>query len=82
MNKKKLLQKIVSGSYRNISFNDFVTLVQSFGFEFVRQKGSHQIFWNKEVGELLNLQNVGGEVKPYQVRDFIKIVEENNLQLS
>jgi hypothetical protein len=29
--------------------------------------------------ELLNFQNVGGKVKPYQVRQFIKIVEKYNL---
>jgi len=28
---------------------------------------------------MLNFQNVGGKAKPYQVRQFIKIVEECNL---
>jgi hypothetical protein len=31
--------------------------------------------------ELINLQEVGGQAKPYQVRQFLKIVERYNLQL-
>ena len=81
MNKKKLLTKILNGSYQNISFNDFVTLIEGFGFEFVRQKGSHQIFWNDDIKESINIQNVDGEAKPYQVKDFLKIIEEYDLKL-
>jgi hypothetical protein len=29
----------------------------------------------------LNLQEVDGKAKPYQVRQFLRIVEENNLTL-
>lgn len=82
MNKKKLLIKILSGSYQNISFNDFVTLIEGSGFEFVRQKGSHQIFWNDDIKESLNIQNVEGEAKPYQVKDFLRIIEEYDLKLN
>jgi len=82
VNKKKLLIKILNGSYQNISFNDFVALIERFGFEFVRQKGSHQIFWNDDIKESLNIQNVEGEAKPYQVKDFLKIIEEYDLKLN
>jgi len=32
--------------------------------------------------ELLNLQNVRGKAKPYQVRQFQQLVETHNLQMS
>jgi hypothetical protein len=31
--------------------------------------------------ELLNLQAVGGEAKPYQIRQFLRLVERYNLRL-
>lgn len=31
------------------------------------------------VVELLNFQNVNGKAKPYQVKQFIKIIEKYNL---
>ncbi|MBX2996967.1 MAG: type II toxin-antitoxin system HicA family toxin [Caldilineaceae bacterium] len=56
MNKKKLLEKILSGS-RNIRCKDFVVLVEAFGFELSRIRGSHHIFEHPSVPEILTLQN-------------------------
>jgi hypothetical protein len=33
------------------------------------------------VRELVNLQEVGGKAKPYQVRQFLRIVERYDLKL-
>ncbi|MCA9923826.1 MAG: type II toxin-antitoxin system HicA family toxin [Anaerolineales bacterium] len=80
MNKRKLLQKILKGS-RNVHFGDFVQLVEAFGFYLDRVKGSHHIFVHPDLKELVNLQNVKGQAKPYQVRQFLKLVEKYNLEL-
>jgi predicted RNA binding protein YcfA (HicA-like mRNA interferase family) len=80
MNKKKLLEKILSGS-RNVRFKDFVVLVEAFGFELSRVRGSHHIFEHPSVPEILNLQNSNGQVKPYQLRQFLQIVEQYSLEL-
>ncbi len=80
MNKKKLLEKILSGS-KNIRFNDFVTLVEAFGFELSRIRGSHHIFEHPDIPEILNLQNSKGQVKPYQIRQFLQLVEQYSLEL-
>jgi len=80
MNKAKLLEKILAGS-KNISFNDFVTLVEAFGFELSRTRGSHHIFEHPEVPEILNLQNSKGQAKPYQIRQFLQLVEQYDLRL-
>jgi predicted RNA binding protein YcfA (HicA-like mRNA interferase family) len=56
-------------------------LVEAFGFRLSRVKGSHHIFVHAGVPELVNLQEVKGKAKPYQVRQFLKLVEEYNLTL-
>jgi predicted RNA binding protein YcfA (HicA-like mRNA interferase family) len=80
MNKQKLLEKILAGS-KNIRFDDFVGLVRAFGFEESRVRGSHHIFEHPEVREILNLQQWNGQVKPYQVRQFLQLVEQYDLKL-
>ncbi|MFM7437191.1 MAG: type II toxin-antitoxin system HicA family toxin [Snowella sp.] len=70
----------MSGS-KNISFNDIVTVVEAFGFTLSRVNGSHHIFIHPEIPELVNLQNAKGKAKPYQIRQFLTIVEKYNLNL-
>jgi hypothetical protein len=43
--------------------------------------GSHHIFVHPKIPDLINLQNVNGKVKPYQVKQFLKVVEKYNLQM-
>ncbi len=80
MKPQKVLQKILSGS-KSVRFTDFAGLVAAFGFELVRVNGSHHIFTHPDIPELVNVQEVKGEVKPYQVRQFLKLVERYNLRL-
>ena len=80
MNKRKLLKKILSGS-KNVHFRELQILVEAFGFRLDRIKGSHHIYLREDIRELINLQNVRGRAKPYQVKQFLAIVEKHNLQL-
>lgn len=80
MNKHKLLKKILAGS-QNVRFDEMVMLTEAFGFRLARVSGSHHIFVRPGVRELVNLQNVKGQAKPYQVRQFLRLVERYNLQL-
>lgn len=80
MNKKKLLKKILQGS-KNIKFDDFVKLIEAYGFILDRVSGSHNIFKRKDVSELINIQNVNGEVKPYQIKQFFSIIEKYDIKL-
>jgi predicted RNA binding protein YcfA (HicA-like mRNA interferase family) len=79
-NKKKLLQKIIL-SPRNVRFKEAVRLAEAFGFRLNRISGSHHIFVHPDISELLNLQNVAGKAKPYQVKQLIKIIEKHNLSM-
>jgi predicted RNA binding protein YcfA (HicA-like mRNA interferase family) len=81
MKPRKTLEKILAGS-KNIRFTDMIGMVEAFGFVFARGKGSHRIYSHRNVPELVNLQEVGGEAKPYQIRQFMKLVEKYNLQLT
>jgi predicted RNA binding protein YcfA (HicA-like mRNA interferase family) len=80
MSKQKLLKKILAGA-KNIRFDEVVALINAFGFELARVSGSHHIFIHPAVDELVNLQNVSGQARPYQVRQFLKLVERYNLRL-
>jgi len=79
MNRQKLLKKILGGS-KNIQFADMVHLVRGFGFELSRTEGSHHIFFRPDLPELVNLQNVKGQAKAYQIRQFLKLVEKHDLK--
>jgi predicted RNA binding protein YcfA (HicA-like mRNA interferase family) len=78
MNLRKLLQKAVN-SPANLRFGELVTLVQGLGFRHQRTAGSHHIFVHPDVPVPVNVHNVGGKAKPYQVRQVLKLVEQYNL---
>jgi len=65
----------------NVSFSDMVNLVEGFGFELARTSGSHHIFTHAGIAELVNLQEIGGKAKPYQIRQFLRLVERYDLRL-
>lgn len=80
MKKQKLLKKLLSGS-KNIHFNEIAECAELFGFRLDRVNGSHHIYIHPEIPELLNLQNVKGKIKPYQLKQFLNIIEKHNLQM-
>ena len=80
MNKRKLLQKLQAGS-ENIHFAELVALIEAFGFELVRVSGSHHVFEHLQVLELINIQNCQGKAKPYQVRQFLKLIKRYHMEL-
>lgn len=76
---KKLLQKALSAP-NNFKFADMIKLAEAFDFGLSRSSGSHHIFVRPLVRELLNLQEVRGKAKPYQIGQFLKLVEKYNLE--
>jgi len=81
MNRKKLLRRLAHGHLQNVAFPDFVHLVKGFGFELLRVSGSHHIFGHPDMPGLINLQEVGGQAKPYQIRQFLRLVERYNVKM-
>jgi hypothetical protein len=78
MNKANLLEELKK-NYKNIRFERLCNIAEVFGFKHRGGKGSHRIYVLREVTELLNFQNVDGKAKPYQVKQFIKIIEKYRL---
>lgn len=80
LNKQKLLAKVVAGK-SNVRFNDVCKLAEAFGFRLDRINGSHHIFVHKGLPELVNLQNVEGKAKSYQIQQLLAVVEKYDLKL-
>jgi len=80
MNKRKLLQKLISIS-KNIRFNEATAIAEAFGFRQDRISGSYHIFLHPDLPELVNLQNVKGKAKSYQIKQLLKIIEKYNLHM-
>jgi hypothetical protein len=78
--RRKLLERILSGrSDANIPFEQARTLLNDLGFsESIR--GSHHKFVREGVEELINLQEVEGKCKPYQVRQMRAVLLRYNLE--
>ena len=65
---ERLLQTIIRGrSDASIRFADLRALLLHLGFS-ERIRGSHHLFDEDGIVEILNLQSRGGQVKPYQAR--------------
>lgn len=75
---KKLLQKLLSES-PNLKYREVVQCLKACGFHLARVRGSHHIFAHPEIPELINLQDVDGFVKPYQIRQVLRLIERYNL---
>jgi predicted RNA binding protein YcfA (HicA-like mRNA interferase family) len=81
MNRRKLLHRLAHGDLRNVAFSDMVSLMKGFGFSLSRTRGSHHIFIHPGIQELINLQDVAGEAKPYQIRQFLRLIEKYNIPM-
>jgi len=81
MRAEKLLGRILAGAVRNVGFDDLIGLLQALGFKESGGRGSHRVFVRPGVAEILNLQQVRGQAKPYQVRQVAALIRQYNLDL-
>jgi len=77
----RLLARINGGVATNIAFSDLLILLARLGFQEVGGRGSHRVYARPGVTELINLQEVRGQAKPYQVRQVAAVVRRYNLRL-
>ena len=77
---RKTWEKIRSGT-RTVRFGEFEQVLKAFGFRHVRTSGSHRIYTHPGVNRPLSVQPRQGEAKPYQVRQFLDMVEEFGLRM-
>ena len=81
MNRRRLLGRSARGAVHNVDFLDMVDLVEGFGFSLIRINGSHHIFGRTGIPRTINLQPDSGDAKPYQIRQFLRLVERYRLTL-
>ena len=60
----------------SLRFTEACTLAECFGWVLARQRGSHRIFQRPGSMHLLNLQDVNGMAKPYQVRQLLAAIDD------
>lgn len=77
----KLYASLLQSTNRTVGYRDFIAMIEAFGFENIRTKGSHRSFAHPDCPKLLVLQPKDSEAKRYQVREFLAIVEEYRLTL-
>jgi predicted RNA binding protein YcfA (HicA-like mRNA interferase family) len=65
----------------SIAFRDLERLVFRLGFRLDRVSGSHHIYVHPKVSRPLNIQPIGKDAKPYQVRQLRDIIVKLGLTL-
>ena len=63
----------------NIRYTDFQKLIIALGFKFLRQKGSHTMYFNSKINAFINIQKDGKKAKAYQVKQLREIILNYNL---
>ncbi len=76
---EKLLEK-ARATPQNIRFTELCRLAEQFGFSLKGGKGSHRVYSKEGVTDILTFQDVNGMAKPYQVKQFLKVIEEYGLE--
>jgi hypothetical protein len=76
--REKLLRKALEEP-DSLHFGELLLLAEQNGFVMVRSKGSHHILKRRGYPGLLNLQNVRGKAKPYQVRQLLEALRDIGL---
>jgi predicted RNA binding protein YcfA (HicA-like mRNA interferase family) len=76
-----VLERITAGMVTNVRLGDLVGLLEALGFQQLGGRGSHRVFGRPGVRRLVNLQIVGGQAKPYQVRQVVALIRRYDLNL-
>ncbi len=78
MTKREIYEELKQ-SPKNVRFETVCRAAEIFGFRFRGGKESHRIYVRQGVRQLLNFQNERGKAKPYQIKQFLRIVDEYHL---
>jgi predicted RNA binding protein YcfA (HicA-like mRNA interferase family) len=74
---EKLMERLRSG--KSLSFSEAQLVMTKLGFTLARVKGSHHIYTHPQIDRPINLQPIGKDVKPYQLRQIRDIIAELGL---
>jgi hypothetical protein len=78
---RKFFERLMRGECdTDIDFTELCGLLTYFSFQ-ERIKGDHHIFTKDGVVEIINLQPVSGQAKPYQVKQVRKLIRAYHLRI-
>lgn len=76
-----LLDRLLGGTFTNVAFADAKRLLEALGFDELRVKGTHHAYGRPGLAEQLNLQDRGGQAKPYQLRQLMALIRRYDLRI-
>jgi predicted RNA binding protein YcfA (HicA-like mRNA interferase family) len=76
----KLFARLVA-SPQSMRFRDFQRVLEAFGFTHEGTKGSHHKYDHPLASRPLSIQPKGNMAKPYQIDQFLDMVEEFGLKI-
>lgn len=76
----KLYERLVA-SRSSMPFRDFQRILHAFGFSLDRVNGGHHNYKHTAVPRPLSVQPRGNMAKPYQIDQFLDMVEEFGLEI-
>jgi predicted RNA binding protein YcfA (HicA-like mRNA interferase family) len=77
----KLYEKLLGSPSTIISLRDFERLLEAFGWEHKRTKGSHRHYVHARVPTVLTINPDGKSAHRYQVRLLLELIEEYGLHI-
>jgi len=78
---RAVLARVLAGTVTNVAFSDAQKLLVALGFDELRVRGGHHVYGRPGIPEQLNLQDRGGQAKPYQLRQLVSLVRRYDLRL-
>ncbi|MDK9724092.1 MAG: type II toxin-antitoxin system HicA family toxin [Sterolibacteriaceae bacterium MAG5] len=75
MNQARKLLAAILANPKAVRFTDACKAAELIGFTHKGGQGSHRAFARPDEPELLNFQNRGGSIAPYQARQLIRMIE-------
>jgi hypothetical protein len=78
MRRREIYETLIRNP-RNIRSEFLCKAAIRFGFTRKGGKGSHQVFTRAGIAEILNVQEVSGKAKPYQVKQLCRVIEKYSL---
>ncbi len=76
MIRRAKLLAAVRANPKAVRFDDACKVAQEIGFTHKGGQGSHRAFGRPGEPDLLNFQNRGGYIPPYQARQLIKMMDK------
>ena len=76
MTKREKLLAAIRANPKAVRFDDARMVAERLGFTHKGGQGSHRAFGRTDEPDLLNFQNHGGTIPPYQARQLTKMMDK------